>query len=95
LAKCAVTYSRDPIRPCFLAAPQPMRTVRRSLRPLCFRMRIASIITADPAALFRRAGAPCHESKCAPIMTTSSALSESRDFRDDVEGGGVVEERCS
>ena len=38
-------------------------------------MRIASIITADPAALSVAPVPPCHESKCAPSMTISSALS--------------------
>ena len=52
-----------------------MRTVRRSLTPLCFRIRIASIITADPAALSVAPVPPCHESKCAPSITTSFALS--------------------
>ena len=52
-----------------------MRTVRRSFTPLCFRIRIASIIAADPAALSVAPVDACHESKCAPSITTSSALS--------------------
>ena len=52
-----------------------MRTVRRSRTPDAFRMRIASIITADPAALSVAPVPVCHESKCAPSMTISSALS--------------------
>ena len=52
-----------------------MRTVRRSLTPLTFSSRIASIITADPAALSVAPVPVCHESKCPPIITTSSALS--------------------
>ena len=49
--------------------------MRRSRRPDCLRMRIASIITADPAALSTAPTPACHESKCAPSITTSSALS--------------------
>jgi hypothetical protein len=45
------------------------------LTPLCFRIRIASIITAEPAALSVAPVPPCQESKCAPSMTISSALS--------------------
>jgi hypothetical protein len=52
-----------------------MRTVRRSVTPLVFRMRMASIITAEPAALSVAPVPECQESKCAPIITTSSALS--------------------
>ena len=70
-----------------------MRTVRRSGRPVAFRMRIASIITADPAALSVAPVPVCHESKCAPSITSSSALSVPRNFADDVERVqvGVVE----
>ena len=52
-----------------------MRTVRRSVTPVAFRMRIASIITAEPAALSVAPVPVCHESKWAPSMTISSALS--------------------
>ncbi len=52
-----------------------MRTVRRRLTPLCLRMRIASIIAADPAALSVAPVEACHESKWAPSITISSALS--------------------
>ena len=38
-------------------------------------MRIASIITAEPAALSVAPVPECHESKCAPSITTSAALS--------------------
>ncbi len=38
-------------------------------------MRIASIITAEPAALSVAPVPPAQESKCAPSITTSSALS--------------------
>ena len=38
-------------------------------------MRAASIITADPAPLSVAPVPECHESKCAPSMTISSALS--------------------
>ena len=38
-------------------------------------MRIASIIAAEPAALSVAPVPECHESKCAPSITTSSALS--------------------
>ena len=70
-----MTYSREPINPCSSPPHSPIRTVRRSLRPDCFRIRIASIITADPAALSVAPVDPCQESKCAPSITTSSALS--------------------
>ena len=36
---------------------------------------MASIITAEPAALSVAPVAACHESKCAPSITTSAALS--------------------
>ena len=74
-ANVSVTYCRDPIRPCSSPPQRPMRTVRRSGRPDCLRIRIASIMTAEPAALSVAPVPECHESKCAPSMTTSSALS--------------------
>ena len=46
----------------------------RRLRPAALRMRIASIITAVDAVV-GGARARCHESRWAPIITTSSALS--------------------
>ena len=49
--------------------------VRRGFRPAALRMRIASIITAEPTPLSVAPVPECHESKCAPIITTSSALS--------------------
>ena len=55
-----------------------MRTVRRSGTPLALRMRIASSIAAEPAALSVAPVDACHESKCAPSITTSSALSVPR-----------------
>ena len=55
-----------------------MRTVRRSVRPVALRIRIASIITAEPAALSVAPVPVCHESKWAPSITSSSALSVPR-----------------
>ncbi len=52
-----------------------MRMVRRGLRPVALRMRIASIITAELTPLSVAPVPECHESKWAPIITTSSALS--------------------
>ena len=49
--------------------------MRRRRTPLAFRIRIASIMIAEPAALSLPPVAPCHESKCAPSMTISAALS--------------------
>ncbi len=49
--------------------------VRRGFRPVAFRMRIASIITAELTPLSVAPVPECHESKWAPIITTSSALS--------------------
>ena len=49
--------------------------MRRSFTPDAFRMRIASIITAEPAPLSVAPVPLCHESKCAPSITISSALS--------------------
>ena len=46
--------------------------VRFGFTPMAFKMRIASIITAEPAALSVAPVPACHESKCAPIITTSS-----------------------
>ena len=76
LAKCSVTYSRDPISPCS-SPPQSADAAPSgaAAEPLCFRIRSASIITADPAALSVAPVPLCHESKCAPSMTTSPALS--------------------
>jgi hypothetical protein len=48
-------------------------------------MRSTSIIAADPAALSVAPVAPCHESKCAPMTTISSALSGAGNLADDVE----------
>ena len=52
-----------------------IRIVRRGSRPSDFRIRIASIITIDPAALSVAPVPLCHESRCAPIITYSSARS--------------------
>ena len=49
-----------------------MRIVRRGFAPMVFRMRIASIIAAEPVALSVAPVAAATESKCAPSMTTSS-----------------------
>ncbi len=62
-------------QPCSSPPQSPIRTVRRIFSPDCLRMRTASIITADPAALSVAPVPECHESKCAPSMTSSSALS--------------------
>ena len=53
-------------------------------------MRIASIITAEPAALSVAPVPACHESKCAPSITISSALSVPGNLADDVEGRADV-----
>ncbi len=55
-----------------------MRTVRLSGTFVTASMRIASIIAADPAALSVAPVEECQESKCAPSITSSSALSEPR-----------------
>jgi hypothetical protein len=65
-----------------------MRTVLRSVTPLCLRMRIASIIAADPAALSVAPVDACHESKCAPSITTLVGLVGAADLADDVEHRG-------
>ena len=52
-----------------------MRIVRRGLTPSAFRMRIASIITATPAALSVAPVPVCHESRWAPSITISPFLS--------------------
>ena len=49
--------------------------VRRGFTPIALRMRTASITTALPAALSVAPVPACHESRCAPSMTTSSFLS--------------------
>ena len=49
--------------------------VRRGFGYAARRMRIASIITAELTALSVVPVPVCHESKWAPIITTSSALS--------------------
>ncbi len=49
--------------------------MRRSFTPDAFRMRSASSITAEPAALSVAPVPPCQPSKCAPSITISSALS--------------------
>ena len=66
-----------------------MRTVRRSFTPLAFRMRIASSIAADPAALSVAPVEACHESKCAPSITISSALSVPRISPTTLNIGGI------
>ena len=73
--------------------PKARRTVRLSGRPVALRMRIASIITAEPAALSVAPVPVCHESKCAPSITSSSALFVPGMLADDVERieVGVVE----
>ena len=65
----------DPSSPCSSPVHSASRTVRRMRRPVAFRMRIASIIAADPAALSVAPVPACQESKCAPSITTSSARS--------------------
>ena len=52
-----------------------MRIVRRGAMPIAFRMRTASIVAATPAPLSVAPVPPCHESRCAPIITTSPFLS--------------------
>ena len=52
-----------------------MRIVRRGVTPMAFRIRAASIMIDDPMALSVAPVAACHESRCAPSITTSSALS--------------------
>ena len=52
-----------------------MRIVRRGEAPIAFRIRIASIITAEPAALSVAPVPGCHESRWAPIITSSPFLS--------------------
>ena len=49
--------------------------MRRSGRSRAFRIRIASIITAEPEELSVAPVPPCQVSKWAPMMTSSSALS--------------------
>ena len=49
--------------------------MRRIFTPDALRMRIASSITAEPAALSVAPVPLCQPSKCAPSMTISSALS--------------------
>ncbi len=51
-----------------------MRTVRSSFAFMAFRMRITSIITALPAPLSVAPVPLCHESRCAPTITISSAF---------------------
>ena len=67
-----------------------MRTVRRSLRPDCFRMRIASIITAEPAAL---SVAPVPRVPRVEVRAEHHdlvGLVGARDLADDVERRRVV-----
>ena len=49
--------------PCSSPPHKPMRTVRLSLMLAAFRMRITSIITAEPAALSVAPAPLCQESK--------------------------------
>ena len=55
---------------------------------------MASSTTADPSALSVAPGAECHESRCAPIMTTSSfsAGSVPGQFRQHVVAVAIVVE---
>ncbi len=48
--------------------------VRSGWAPTALRMRMASIITATPAALSAAPVPVCQESMCAPSMTISLAL---------------------
>ena len=69
--------------------------VRRGFAPTVLRMRIASIITATPAALSVAPVDECQLSRCAPISTISLA-DRSRKLGDDVHPvhvGLVVELR--
>ena len=49
-----------------------MRMVRRGCRLSVFSRRMASSITPEPAPLSVAPVPECQESKCAPIITTSS-----------------------
>ena len=75
MPKWALTYSREPWRPCSSPPQKATRIVRRGLAPIALRMRAASRATAQPAAVSLAPEAACQLSKWAPIMTTSSARS--------------------
>ena len=73
--KCSFTYACDPSSPCSSPLQSATRIVRRGFTPIAWRMRAASIITAQPMALSVAPVAECHESRWPPSITTSSALS--------------------
>ena len=62
-------------QPLLFAAPQAEAHRTAQLEADAFRIRIASSMIAEPTRVVGRARALCHESKWAPSMTTSSALS--------------------
>ena len=76
IAEVRLDVRRRAEQPLLLAAPQP--DAHRAPQPDAAwpsGCRIASIMTAEPAALSVAPVPVCHESKCAPSITTSSALS--------------------
>ena len=68
-AKCSFTYAREPSSPCSSAVHRPSRTVRAIFKSSVFKIRIASMATAAPAALSVAPVPPVHESKCPPSIT--------------------------
>ena len=62
-------------QPLLLAAPEREANGPAQLDAVVLRIRIASIITAEPAALSVAPVPVCQESKWAPSITISSALS--------------------